>query len=100
MDIDNVDANVQKEEMQKRFKEKCDIICPDDAVLCDILIDICYNSNHSKSFVWAMCGNQIIKNLYDKFGYTLTISMADAEGDFSYMGKKYKMVKTEVMHNE
>lgn len=100
IDIDNVDANVEKEEMKRRFKEKCDILCPDDAVLCDILIDICYNSNHSKSFVWAMCGNQIIKNLYNKFGYTLTIPMADAEGDFRYMGKKYKMVKTEVMHNE
>lgn len=43
IDIDNVDANIQKEEMQKRFKEKCDIECPDAAVLCDILAPIIQN---------------------------------------------------------
>lgn len=44
-----------------------------------------------------MCGSQIIKNLYAKFGYALTFPMADTEGDFTYMGNTYKMIRKEVI---
>lgn len=71
------------------FKEKCDAICSNSVELCDILLDICYSTSKSKSFVWEMCGDQIIKNLLAKNDYQIKYIVKDNDGDIEFNGYKF-----------
>lgn len=50
------------------FKGKFDEVCPNEKMLCDILIDLLYDKPNSKGVVWEMCGDIIIDNLLSKSG--------------------------------
>lgn len=71
------------------FKIQCTAICPNAEQLCNILLNICYNSNSSKKFVWDMCGEQIVKNLLQK-RTSYTYFTFDDNGEVTYCGKNYK----------
>lgn len=55
---------------KKEFQERAREICPNEAVLCNMVIDICYakNSNTTKQFAWDICRKQMIKNLENNRG--------------------------------
>ena len=83
-----------KENAFSDLKDKLLTICPNEEELCNIVVDMCYKDmKNSKHFAWAMCGGQIVKNLLDKNGNTITypIMVENENYDFEYKGYKFKM---------
>lgn len=91
-----------KNRLLETLIENMSSICPSEETLCDILLDICYTGRMSKSIVWDVCGNQIIKNMLEKHNYTLTYPEKSYEADFCCCGTKFhnKTIKLEVKNDE
>ena len=81
------------DEFYDKYRAKCYAICPDIALLANIVVTICYEKYPSKTkgFMWNMAGDAIVDN----------ITQADAlfpirderKGCFEYLGKRYSLVK-------
>jgi hypothetical protein len=78
---------------QKFFYE----VCPNEKMLCDILIDLLYDKPNAKGVVWSMCGNVIIDNLLEKANYIVNYpeSVVD-NAEFNCCRKKFKMKQINV----
>lgn len=61
--IDSDESTVQKEMMKQLFGRKCYEVVPNRYQLCNILLDLCYQSSDSKQFAWEIVGDVIIENL-------------------------------------
>lgn len=81
------------EEYGRAFLMKINIICPDDALKCDVLLDIAYKSNVSKRFIWIICGPQIIRNLLQRHGNEALVPEKSITGnpEFYFKGEGYSM---------
>ena len=64
-------------------------ICNNDDMLCDILLDYCYQYNGNKEILWNVCGETLIERLSKDRG--LYYPIADSNGNFEVQGKKYVM---------
>lgn len=64
--IDEIEKNTRIDMINAEFAERCSIACPDETTLCDIILDICYNSGSLKRFAWGVCGKEIINNLLNR----------------------------------
>lgn len=93
---DSMDYNSNKALFVNTFKTEAEKICPNQEDLCNIVIDIAYSNKNSRQFAWDICGNQIIKNLLSKNNNTFNYPVKDNNGDISWNGEKYSMVKMEV----
>lgn len=90
--LDSFDNKAEQYVLNKEFKRKCYSVCPNEDMLCNIIIDMCYGvSNESKKFVWEMCGNVIINNMLKKNNYKISIPIICDDGDFNFGGKKFIM---------
>ena len=78
--------------INNEYFEKCMEVCPDIRCLTDLLLNICYSSQKSRIFVWALCGDQIIDNMLERCCNIVSIPRLDESGDFLYNGKLWKMV--------
>lgn len=85
------DANQQYNLNMERFIERCTEVCPNEDVLCNIVLDLCYKNNTSKKFAWAMCGETIIKNLLKKNGNIMHVPVADKDGDIEFRGERFSI---------
>lgn len=63
--------------------------CPNSESLCDMLLDICYGEKMSRSIVWDICGDQIIKNMLEKNNYMITYPEKCADAEFWCGGVKF-----------
>lgn len=92
-DIHGVERARIVDEFSKAFMLKANVICPDEILKCDVLLDIAYKSNASKKFVWAMCGKQIILNLLERHGFTISFPEKSEGGkpEFLFKGEGYNM---------
>ena len=77
------------------LEEECFSICPNEQVLCEILLDICYGSGADVSIVWNMCGDVIVDKLVSKSG-TYSYPEQDLNGDFSFNGINFAMKNIKV----
>ena len=101
--IDKETADDKKEFFKQELIELCESEIPNAKVLCDIVLDLCYGSNGSKSFAWDVCGKQIIDNLLEKSGNIINIPMRYDKGEFELGGSRFHLVKhkiSEVVFNE
>ena len=67
------------------------MICKDKQTLCNILVDVCYNTSKSKALLWELCGDVITNNLLRHRGYKLSFPKQSEDGDFTYKGLTFKM---------
>lgn len=88
--------NEMRDTLSEQFERDCCDICCSDELLCDILLKQCYKTNTSKKFVWAMCGERIVRNLLEKKG-RYSYFVRDDEGETEYRGERYKKV---TMYND
>jgi hypothetical protein len=93
---DDIDAEedgiVNKSVIDLIFRGKFHEVCPNEHVLCDILIDLLYDKPNSKGVVWDMCGDAIVDNLLKKTNGIIQYPEAvDSEEEFSCCRKKFKM---------
>lgn len=72
------------------LEEACASICPNEQVLCEILLDICYKDGVDVSIVWNLCGDVIVDKLVKKSG-VYSYPAKNINGDFSYGGIKFSM---------
>lgn len=105
VETDQIEENQSSEIqqiMKEEFRERCDIVCPCAAELCDILLDICYRRNNTKKFCWDMCSKEIIQNLLKRNGGVLQYPEKNTEGEFEYSGERFtiKQLRMEVVDDE
>ena len=72
------------------LEENCLLICPNEQVLCEILLDICYRDGIDVNIVWNLCGDTIVNKLVKKSG-VYSYPEQDINGEFSYGGLKFNM---------
>lgn len=80
--------------LHARFSRECEMICPNSKTLCDIIIDLCYGEKRNKKFAWDICGEQIIENLLNRNGRTLSYPTEDANGDIYFRGLTFTLKQT------
>lgn len=74
--------------LNQTFQEACCAVCPDEEVLANIVVDICYQNNSSKAFAWNIVGEQIFKNISNG---TITYPVMDIDGDIEFYGEKFSL---------
>ena len=92
--------NSQLSMLQNEFMTECSKLCPDSSMLCDILLDICYQKSSTKKFVWSMCASNIIENLSKKNNMQIEYPTLCDDGDIKYAGNLYKLETTEIEEDE
>ena len=90
--VDSDEAVSRLYTMSEEFRSACDVVCPNAQVLCDILLDICYQRSGTKGFVWNMCGTEIIENLLQKKGGLIQFPTLDHDGDIHFGGRSFSLV--------
>lgn len=100
---DEVDENdedcgpLDKSILDLMFKGKFYEVCPNEKVLCEILIDLLYDKPNSKGVVWDICGDVIIDNLLEKANYVVNYPEAVTENEeFACCRKKFKMKRIDI----
>lgn len=90
--IDKFESVMARQQFVEEFKKQCEIICPNEKELCDIVLDICYLTDKSKQFAWDICGEVIIENLLEKNNYVIHFPVkSDDVKEFEYCGEYFKM---------
>lgn len=64
--------------------------CTNAEEICNIVLDLCYNSDSSKQFAWDSSGEQIIKNLLHKNNNEFKYYIQDLDGDIEFGGDRFK----------
>lgn len=91
------EKQIQKYLLKEQFKEKCSKECPNEDMLCNIVLDLCYSkSKNSKQFAWDVCGETFIKNLLQRNGYKISYPELDENGDIEFNGMRFSMKETEI----
>ena len=78
-------------QLVESFSDACSVVCPDEEVLANILIDVCYTSNKNKSFAWDIAGEQIFNNILKSNGCIIKYPIKDDNGDIEFCGNKFSL---------
>lgn len=98
--LDNYDSLQALIDLESEFRKECSSICPNEDVLCNIVLDITYAKNSTKKFAWAMCGDVIIKNLLKANNNTIQYPSLNKDGDLIYGGNKYMVEQIELEESD
>lgn len=79
-----------KDDFAKRFRMFAFQICNNKYELCDIVIDLCYQSEGSKQFAWDVAGDIIIENLLNRNGHLIRYP-SHGGNEFEYQGEMFSM---------
>ena len=82
--------------MIQDFRRECQIACSNKDQLCDILLDICYQREGSKQFVWDMAGDDIIETLLRKNGGRISFPVHDENGDVAFGGEMFTFTTKQI----
>ena len=94
--IDDFEWQQALTEIEDEFRRSCDELCPNEDVLCNVILDICYKTSSTKRFAWSMCAENIIKNLLVVNDGVVRYPVPDESGNISYAGKKFSIHKKEL----
>jgi hypothetical protein len=92
VDHEDVEESVTDQiiKLNAELEENCFSICPNEQVLCEILLDVCYKDGIDVGIVWNMCGDTIVEKLVAKSG-VYSYPEQDENGDFDFGGLKFIM---------
>lgn len=85
------DVEINILQLKERFIDECSSICPNNEILANIVVDICYTSNKNKSFAWDMCGEEIFHNVLKNNSYKMQFPVKDENGDIEFCGKRFSL---------
>lgn len=86
------DRQMQKYILKEEFKRQCLEQCPNEEILCNIVLDLCYaKSNASKQFAWDICGETIIRNLLRRNHNTISYPTLEESGEIEFAGMHFTM---------
>ena len=80
----------------EEFANACHSVCPNEEVLADIVVDVCYTSNKNKSFAWDIMGDQIFLNVLKNSGYKIQYPVKDDNGDIEFCGKRFSLYTQQI----
>lgn len=95
-DLSKEDREVFTLQLTENFSDVCSAVCPNDEVLANILVDVCYTSNKNKSFAWNIAGEQIFNNVLKNNGYTISYPIEDDDGDIEFCGNKFSLYTQQI----
>jgi hypothetical protein len=95
-DSSKEERDVFVSQLTEEFSNACSVVCPNEEVLANILIDICYTSNKNKSFAWDIAGEQIFNNVLKKNGYIIRYPIKDGDGDIEFCGNKFSLYTQQI----
>jgi hypothetical protein len=78
------------------FIDECIKVCPDEEVLANIVVDLCYTSNKNKTFAWDVAGEQIFNNVLKNNGCIITYPVKDMDGDIEFNGKRFSLYTQQI----
>ena len=78
-------------QLKDSFSDACHMVCPNEDVLTNILIDVCYNSNHSKAFAWEIVGENIFNNVLKNNNNVIQYPVKDDDGDIVFCGNRFSL---------
>lgn len=78
-----------KKQLLETFKDDISMVCPNETVLCDTLLDMCYLGSLPKNIVWDVCGDIIVQNMLKKNDYMMTYPERSENAEFWCGGVKY-----------
>lgn len=87
--VDEYDTFSRMMEMRAEFEQECARVCPNRFVLCDIVLDICYQKSSTKRFAWEMCGDEIIQNLLSRSGGIISYPALEPNGEVQFGGNRF-----------
>lgn len=94
------ERQIQKYILKEQFKRECLEQCPNEEILCDIIVDLCYpHSKSSKQFAWDMCSDILIRNLLRRNNYIISYPALDENGDIAFDGKQFCMKEAKINVN-
>ena len=82
------------------FESECAEYVPDAEKLCNILVDLGYNTKKGKTFVWEMSGDTIIDNLLSRTDGYAQFPVKDPDGDIEFCGEHFSMKKVKMKGEE
>jgi hypothetical protein len=95
--IKSEERQIQKYIFREDFKRQCLEQCPNEDILCNIVLDLCYSkSKYSKQFAWDVCGETFIQNLLRKNNYMISYPTLDENGEIEFCGLHFSMNTTEI----
>ena len=104
MRIENADKDYCRMEQSRfveQFRRECSEVCTNEDMLCDIVLDMCYEAERAKQFAWDICGDKIIENLLNQNGRKIKFpEQVCGDGDFEYCGMQFKMITKEITIEE
>ena len=71
------------------FRKRCYEICSNEKKLCNILLDLCYQKEGTKQFVWDMAAEQMIENMLSRNGRMIRFPVRDQAGDIEFNGERF-----------
>lgn len=89
---DKYDVKSKINQINSEFLEECSKICPNENALCNIVLDLTYNTSSGKMFAWAMCGDIIVRNLLEKFDHKISFPVLNDDGDIYYCGNNFELL--------
>ena len=86
--------------IRESFVRDCLAVCSNRRIICDILIDICYEKQSTKKFVWDLFPDVIIGNLLKKTGGVIHFPTKDVNGDVMYNGDMFSIKEAVILSEE
>lgn len=90
-DIGDDEVGFDVTRLKNEFINECNIVCPNEEVLSNIVIDVCYMSSKNKTFAWDVAGEQIFKNVLKNNGNVITYPVKNENGDIEFCGEKFSL---------
>lgn len=85
----------------ENFKIECEKACSNESELCDIVLDLCYQTTKTKQFAWDVCGDKILDNLLKNANNIIHVPVrVESNGDFEYCGEQFEMREVIIGGNE
>lgn len=98
--VDEYDSCATLTMMNDEFRRECSLICPNESVLCNIILDVCYTRSSTKRFAWSMCGSEIVRNLLARSDGWISYPVLNPDGDIEYCGNRFAVEKMRIEVNE
>lgn len=74
---------------KNEFVDACSVVCPNEEILANIVVDLCYTTSKNKTFAWDVSGDQIFNNVLKNNGGIITYPIKDDNGNIEFCGKKF-----------
>lgn len=95
------ERQMQRYLFKEEFKRQCIEQCPNERILCNIILDLCYtNSKYSKQFAWDICGHIFIQNLLKRNNSMISYPALDEYGNIEFEGMRFSMKTTKITHSD